>query len=118
MPALSCRSKHGATKKDLQHAAALLIAAGGVQLPASSNVTAHASNMTLHQPDPQYTSGIHFAGDSNVAALRELARAYEAGTPLLMFCVAAIWPCLHHQFMPKATGTCSVTFPYRSFSLL
>lgn len=73
------RSKQDATQKDLQHAAALLIAAAGVKLPGPMNVTAHSSNMTLQQPDPEYTSGVQFTGDSNVDALRELARAYEAG---------------------------------------
>ena len=77
------RSKQGATRKDLQHAAALLIAAAGVKLPDPMNVTAQSSNMTVPQPDSQYASGIRFVGEANVEALRELARAYEAGRPAL-----------------------------------
>ena len=75
----TCRSKDNATKKDLRHAAALLIAAAGVKLPVPMNVTAMASNNSLEQPDKQYSSGIQFAEQSNTEALKELARAYEAG---------------------------------------
>lgn len=85
------RSKQGATRKDLQHAAALLIAAAGVKLPDPMNVTAQSSNMTVPQPDPQYASGIQFVGEANVEALRELARAYEAGRPALTPTAGQTW---------------------------
>ena len=93
---LTYRSKQDATKKDLQHAAALLIAAAGVKLPGPMNVTAQSTNVTLQQSDPEYTSGVQFTGTSNVDALRELARAYEAGNAsclplqMIMQCISLL----------------------------
>ena len=76
------RNKRGASTKDLRHAAALLIAAAGVKLPPSLNVTAEAtSNISTDAANSQYYSGLQFVGQTNVPALKELARVYEAGMP-------------------------------------
>jgi len=76
------RNKRGASTKDLRHAAALLIAAAGVKLPPSLNVTAEAtSNISTDAANSQYFSGLQFVGQTNVPALKELARVYEAGMP-------------------------------------
>ena len=75
------RNKKGASTKELRHAAALLIAAAGVKLPPSLNVTAEAtSNISTNAANSQYYSGLQFVGQTNVPALKELARVYEAGT--------------------------------------
>ena len=74
------RNKRGPSTKDLRHAAALLIAAAGVKLPASLNVTADPSgNISIDGASHQYSSGVQFMGLPNVPALKELARVYEAG---------------------------------------
>ena len=73
-----CRRNRDATRKDLRHAAALLIAAAGVKLPAALNVTAEAD--TSDTFSSQYTSGLQFSRNPSLPALKELARAYEAGT--------------------------------------
>ncbi len=76
------RNKRGASTKDLSQAAALLIAAAGVKLPPSLNVTAEAtSNISTDAANSQYFSGLQFVGQTNVPALKELARVYEAGMP-------------------------------------
>ena len=72
------RNNRAATRKDLRHAAALLIAAAGVKLPNALNVTAEA-NVTADTVGMQYASGLHFSGRASVPALKELARVYEAG---------------------------------------
>lgn len=85
---MSCRRNRDATRKDLRHAAALLIAAAGVQLPAALNVTAEA-DIASDAFSSQYTSGLQFSDSASRPALMELARAYEAGTlsaPLAFWC--------------------------------
>lgn len=76
--AMSLRRNRDATRKDLRHAAALLIAAAGVQLPAALNVTAEA-DIASDAFSSQYTSGLQFSDSASRPALMELARAYEAG---------------------------------------
>ena len=43
------------------------------------NVTAMSSNSSLQQVDTNYSSGVQFTAGTNTEALKELARAYEAG---------------------------------------
>lgn len=76
---MTCRRNRDATRKDLRHAAALLIAAAGVQLPAALNVTAGADTAS-DAFGSLYTSGLQFSDSASLPALMELARAYEAGT--------------------------------------
>lgn len=84
------RNKRAASTKDLRHAAALLIAAAGVKLPPSLNVTAEASsNISTDAANSQYSSGLQFVGQTNVPALKELARVYEAGMPIQLSAVHA-----------------------------
>ncbi len=74
------RSRRNASTKDLRHAAALLIAAAGVKLPPTLNVTAEVpTNTSTDSASIQYLSGLRFLGQPNVPALKELARVYEAG---------------------------------------
>ena len=94
------RNKRGASTKDLRHAAALLIAAAGVKLPPSLNVTAEATtNISTDAANSQYFSGLQFVGQTNVPALKELARVYEAGMPIQLSTVHAKhiagWKCRH-----------------------
>ncbi len=94
------RNKRGASTKDLRHAAALLIAAAGVKLPPSLNVTAEATtNISTDAANSQYFSGLQFVGQTNVPALKELARVYEAGMPIQLSAVHAKhiagWKCRH-----------------------
>lgn len=107
----SCRRNRDATRKDLRHAAALLVAAAGIKLPAALNVTTEADRAS-GAFSPQYPSGLHFSDKASLPALTELARAYEAGTlhPRLAgahgqhICFQQkIQACLHH----KATEVCT-----------
>ena len=99
MPVLARRNKKGASAKDLRHAAALLVAAAGVKLPDTLNVTATApANITTGLNTTQYHSGLQFLGEPNVPALKELARVFEAGKLLdhfhcLHWTAALMWSC-------------------------